>query len=78
MLKNIIIAVLAIIVVGTVFFAQSQGAAALEAKEQLELQLEEEQKKSEELTAVAEHTMEQMLAQQYRSDSLRQALNNCK
>ena len=78
MIKNIIIAVLAIIIIATVFYAQSQALEALSVKEQLEAQVKEEQKKAAELVNLSEHTMAQMLEQKMAADSLRQILKECK
>lgn len=78
MIKNIIIAVLAIIIVATVFYAQSQSLEALRVNEELEREVMQVQKNAEEQRALAEAMTVRLIEQEVMSDSLRQALNACK
>ncbi|MDW3191566.1 MAG: hypothetical protein R8G66_04355 [Cytophagales bacterium] len=78
MVKNIIIAVLAIIIVASVVFAQSQSLEALSVNEQLEMQVKEAQRSAEEQKRIAEAMTERLRQQEVLTDSLRQALYVCK
>ena len=78
MVKNIIIAVLAILIVASVVFAQSQSLEALSVNEQLEMQVKEAVRSAEDQKRIAEAMTEQLRQQEVLSDSLRQALDACK